>query len=170
GVAGRQLVVEGIASEGQNPVLQSLAARLHRLHIGAVVFQRGVTPAELMEVVSLLAAEEERGVAPLGMRDPERLRAWSGVRLYPLAYDQLGLVEGGEDEASKATELWLSLARAALAGDTEEDAAASAEPAEVARAINARTAAVGYDQVIVGCMLQIAEELGRTGDGPGRAA
>lgn len=174
GVAKRQLVVEGIASEGGNPVLQSLAARLHRLHIGAVVFQRGASAGELMDVVHLLSAEEERGATPLGMREPERLRSWENIRLYPLAYDQLELVDedGEEREASKAAQLWVGLARAALAGDADDVTAArtSTEPGAVAQAINDHAAAVAYDQVIVGFMLQIAGELRQTGDAAGSAA
>lgn len=175
GVAKRNLVVEGVATEDGNPVLRGLAARLHRLHIGAIVFQRGASADEVMDVVRLLATEVERGAPPLGMRDGSVLRSWENIRLYPLAYDQLELVEGeeaGEErEAAKAAQLWVGLARAALAGDADEPPErTSTEPAAVAHAINGHPAAVAYDQVIVGYMLEIAGELRQAGDAAGSAA
>jgi hypothetical protein len=170
GVAKRQLVVEGVAAETANPVLRSLAARMHRHHIGAVVFQRGVTTDEVFDVLRLLATEE-RGAQPVGLRDPAVLRSWRNVRLFPLAYDQLELVgeEGSEEEreAARAAQLWMGLARAALAkGEDEHEAAPTTEPSAVAEAINQHPAAQAYDQVIVGYLLQIAGEL-QTEEGTG---
>jgi hypothetical protein len=160
GVAKRQLVVEGVAAETTNPVLRGLAARMHRHHIGAVVFQRGVATEEVFEVLRLLATEE-RGAQPLGLRDPGLLRSWANVRLFPLAYDQLELVGEEGTEEARAAQLWMGLARAALAKgeDEEERPVRATEPSAVAEAINQHPAATAYDQVIVGYLLQIAGEL-----------
>src|SRR3990172_5975915 len=43
GVARQQLVIEGVATDENNPVLRDLAQRLHRHHLGAVKFTQGVS-------------------------------------------------------------------------------------------------------------------------------
>jgi hypothetical protein len=99
-------------------------------------------------------------------------------------YDRLELVEedgaqpGSEDatartKRTRAAQLWIGLARAALAvGDepvapTPQPAAepeqVPTDPTAVARAIDAHPSGAAYDQVIVGYMLQIAEELRSAG-------
>src|SRR5436309_529352 len=42
GVARNQLVIEGVATDPKHPVLRELAGRLHRHHLGAITFRRGV--------------------------------------------------------------------------------------------------------------------------------
>jgi hypothetical protein len=174
GVARHQLVIEGVATDPKNPVLQELAGRLHRHHLGAVTFRRGLAPKELHEVLELLAVEADRTGEPLGLGPRERLSAWQHVRLYPLTYERLDLVERGpetsdadaasREERTRAAQLWLGLARAALAADavTSDPGAAEpppTDPALVARAIQAHPRGTAYDQVIVGYLLQIAEEV-----------
>src|SRR6185437_5402301 len=39
GVARRQLVIEGVATDPNHPLLQELAQRLHRHHLGAIKFE-----------------------------------------------------------------------------------------------------------------------------------
>jgi hypothetical protein len=184
GVARRQLVVEGVATEAAHPVLRSLAERLHRHRVGAVVFRRGVQPAELVEALHAVAEDPDRTGEPLGLMPLERFAGWPHVRFHALTYEQLqlaleegdegeeedeGEAQEGEREAlgrgATATQLWLGLARAALAkGEAwAERDVADADPAEVARAINEHPAASAYDQVIVGFMLQLAEELKKDG-------
>jgi hypothetical protein len=63
--------------------------------------------------------------------------------------------------------LWIGLARAALANEHIEMEAT--EPAVVAEAINHHPAAKAYDQVIVGYLLQLADELKQEG-GAGSSA
>ncbi len=57
--------------------------------------------------------------------------------------------------------MWLGLARAALVADAlgEDAPAPPTEPAAIARAIDAHPTSAAYDQVIVGYLLQIADEL-----------
>jgi hypothetical protein len=166
GVARQQLVIEGVATDPKHPVLGELASRLHRHHLGAVTFRRGVEEVEVASVLKTLAVDADRSGSPLGLGPPERLRAWQSVQLHPLTYDRLELV----DDATAATEggargaqLWVGLARAALSAQTGVDTAT--EPAVIARAIDEhpRSDAAAYDQVIVGYLLQIASELKTAG-------
>ncbi|HEY4735387.1 MAG TPA: hypothetical protein VIH53_12675 [Gemmatimonadaceae bacterium] len=180
GVARRQLIIEGVATDPLNPVLKELAQRLHDHHIGAVKLVRGITRDELGSALAALAVDPLRSTTPIG-HDTERLgELWEHVRFFPLTYDRLQLIEEDPAEkpsadqmkAGRATQLWIGLARAALVSDTSDptkrdEAAESAalEPATVARAIDEHQREEAYDQVIVGYLLQIGEEL-KTAEGP----
>ena len=181
GVARRQLIIEGVATDPLNPVLKELAQRLHDHHIGAVKFIRGITRDELGAALAALAVDPVRAEKPIG-HDTERLATvWDHVRFFPLTYDRLQLIEDEPGEVTKAdqmkagraTQLWIGLARAALVSDTsdpalsrsQEDENAALEPATVARAIDEHQREEAYDQVIVGYLLQIGEEL-KTAEGP----
>ena len=182
GVARRQLIIEGVATDPHNPVLKELAQRLHKHHVGAAKFLRGITREELAEVLAALALDPIRTEKPIG-QDLDRIgEMWTHVRFFPLTYDRLQLIEddgsgepAGPDQmaAGRSTQLWIGLARAALVSDTsatsarreESDESTALEPATVARAIDEHQREEAYDQVIVGYLLQIGEEL-RTADGP----
>lgn len=194
GVARDQLIIEGVATDPRHPVLHELADRLHRHHLGAVQFSQGIGPEELDDALQLLAQDADRMAEPLGLGPLTRLAQWPHIRLFPLTFDRLDLVggEGGEGgeagvSAGRSAQLWVGLARAALAGGDvkaeprppephafrlpEQESAASdaaapesaepsvAEPAAVAEAIESHERGTAYDQVIVGYMLQIADEL-----------
>ncbi len=172
GVARRQLVIEGVATDPDNPVLGGLAGRLHRHRVGAVTLLRGIGADELSGLLGALAREADPAPPPRG--EAPRLPSWPHARLHPLSYAQLEL-SGGEDDApdadregaARAAQLWVGLARAALStGD--DDVPPPSEPAVVARAIDEHPRAAAYDQVIVGHLLQIAQELKGDG-GPGAA-
>ena len=168
GVARRQLVIEGVATDPSHPLLQELAQKLHRHHLGAVKWTRGVERAEIAEVLATLAMDAGRMERPLGLMTDELAGKWEHVRLFALTYDRLELLD---DEANKqkenqmgagrAAQLWVGLARAALAADstTANDDSTPLEPSVVARAIDEHQREQAYDQVIVGYMLQIASEL-----------
>lgn len=182
GVARRQLIIEGVATDPLNPVLKELAQRLHEHHVGAVKFVRGIGRDELAQALATLAIDPVRAEKPIGL-DTERIgELWQHVRFFPLTYDRLQLIEddpGGEPPsadqmaAGRATQLWIGLARAALVSDTSNPAAprenpdesTALEPATVARAIDEHQREEAYDQVIVGYLLQIGEEL-KTAEGP----
>ena len=172
GVARNQLIIEGVATDPKHPVLAELAGRLHRHHLGAATFARGVTAEEVGDVLKTLSVEADRTAQPLGLGDPERLRAWPNIRLHSLTYERLELLDSpadkpaeGEPQSSRvrSAQLWLGLARAALAGQLGEDEAPPTKPAVIAQAIDAHPKAEGYDQVIVGYLLQITEELKSAG-------
>ncbi len=173
GVARHQLIIEGVATEENNPVLRDLALRLHRHHLGAVKFSEGVTIEEISDVLATIAVEAGRRPRPLGLENEDVLSQWPHIRLFSLTFEQLQLLdeddEGEEEKAemrgsrSRAAQLWIGLARAALARELDEDtnldAADSADPVVVAKAIDDHKRDAAYDQVVVGYLLQIAEEL-----------
>src|SRR6476661_5911758 len=66
GVARRQLIIEGVATDPLNPVLKELAQKLHDHHIGAVKFVRGITRDELGEALAALAVEPLRYPRTIG--------------------------------------------------------------------------------------------------------
>jgi hypothetical protein len=183
GVARNQLVIEGVATDPRHPVLAELAGRLHRHHLGAVTFSRGIEPEEIADVLRTLAVEADRAVQPLGMGDPTQLSAWKHVRLHPMTYERLELLDAAHPDASRTAadtrsadevatsrdarvrgaQLWIGLARAALAGQIGEDEAPPTRPAVIAKAIDEHVGGEAYDQVIVGYLLQIAQELKAAG-------
>ncbi len=241
GVARDQLVIEGVATDPRHPVLHDLAERLHKHHLGAISFARGVSGPEIDESLKLLAEDAGRVAEPLGLRPLTKIAAWPHVRLYPLTFDRLQLLdlpnvpegeEGGKVDTSagglQAAQLWVGLARAALASEGAAPApqapaqptvavgaegpppepgapqavvvgappipvpaaplsdeeiesaldvvepvapleAAAVEPTVVAQAIESHERGTAYDQVIVGYMLQIADEL-KTAGGSGAVA
>lgn len=178
GVARRQLVIEGVATDPNHPLLQELAHKLHRHHLGAVKWVRGVERTEIADVLATLAMDAGRMEQPLGMMTDQLVGRWEHARLYALTYDRLELLDDESDKppenqmgAGRAAQLWVGLARAALAADSSKatDDSAPLEPAVVARAIDEHQREQAYDQVIVGYMLQIANEL-KAGDAGGSPA
>lgn len=160
GVARDRLVIEGVVTESGHPLLRALAERLHRHHLSALSFHRGVSLRELPDFVAAIAEDPDRG-GPLGSGDVERLRAWPHIELHPVTAGGLDIVGARETQGSglpRSAELWVGLAQAALgrsAGPAGPEPAM--EPAEVARAIDDHQQVEAYDQVIVGYLLQIAE-------------
>src|SRR5712671_1489415 len=177
GVARQQLVIEGVATDPKNPLLSELAGRLHRHHLGAVTFHRGLRVPEVVDVLETLAVEAERTGQPLGLGSPEQLRAWDHVRLHPVTYERLELLQeddqavaaddkSGRERGLRGAQLWVGLARAALSAEamaSEDGPAPAAEPSVIAKAIDEHPKSAAYDQVIVGYLLQIADELKHTG-------
>ncbi|HEY0025425.1 MAG TPA: hypothetical protein VGB24_21240 [Longimicrobium sp.] len=168
GVARRQLVIEGVATDESNPVLSGLADRLHRHRVGAVTLRRGLDVDEVSAFLCFLARETEPGRPPREWGN----EGWPHASLHSLSYAQLELTgDGAADDGHatagvRAAQLWVGLARAALASGTDTDE--TPEPAVVAKAIEQNAHAVAYDQVIVGYLLQLAQEL-RTEGGRGSA-
>lgn len=160
GVARRQLVIEGVATDEGHPVLSELARRLHDLQLGALTFEVGVDGDEIIELLGTLAEELEPDELPLGLKPQDQLPSWTHIRVHPLGYERLAIKdrEGDLVAHDRATRLWLGLAQAALAGQevTEE---IEGDPKRIARSIQEHRREAAYDQVIVGYMLQLAAEL-----------
>ncbi|MDQ3519049.1 MAG: hypothetical protein M3466_11680 [Gemmatimonadota bacterium] len=175
GVARSQLVIEGVATDPENPLLRELAQRLHRHHLGAVKFSLGVTSEQIADFLCTVAVDADRTGDPLGDRkDP--VERWAHICLYPLSYGQLELIEKKEGEedtgaggVARGATLWIGLARAALAAEEDADVSLSTDPAMVAKAIDAGSREKAYDQVIVGYLLHIANELKTAGQGEAEA-
>lgn len=175
GVARQQLIIEGVATDENNPVLRDLAQRLHRHHLGAVKFMSGVTGDEVADALATIAVDVGRREKPLGLEGPEVLQKWEHVRLFPLTFEQLELLdeepekEGDQmrGDKSRAAQLWIGLARAAIAAEADDeeddDKTESTDPVLVAKAIDEHKKDAAYDQVVVGYLLQIAEELKKKG-------
>jgi hypothetical protein len=168
GVARYQLIIDGVATDPNQPVLRRLAETLHRHHLGAVSILSGVEIGEISSALDALAVEVGPGIPPLGLAPSDRLLDWPHVRLHPLTLERLELIDDaapapdGSDGkvAGRAAQLWIGLASAAMASDpTIESETLALEPTTVAKAIDDHTGTVGYDQVIVGYLLQIADEL-----------
>jgi hypothetical protein len=162
GVARNQLVIEGVATESKHPVLRDLAKRLHGHQLGALSFTKGVVVKEVEGLLTTLAQDPEREGDPLGLLPPDQLPTWPHARLFRLGYDQLELRDQGqaeEQEPERATHLWLGLARSAMATDDPEKASASTDAESIASSIKSRKQETSYDQVIVGYLLQLADEL-----------
>jgi hypothetical protein len=165
GVARRQLVIEGVATDPGHPVLSGMAARLHRHRVGALTLGLGLEADEASAFLSELALRTAEGAGP---EEGWMEGGWLHARLHPLSFAQLELVGDGDAPEGggrvRAAQLWLGLARAALsAGPAADDDVPDA--AEVARAIDGHPRAGAYDQVIVGYLLQLAEELRTEGAG-----
>jgi hypothetical protein len=173
GVARRQLVIEGVATDPNHPLLQELAQRLHRHHLGALKFERGVERTELADFLVTIAVDAGRSGKPVGLETDTLATRWTHIRAFPLSYDRLELIEGddgapaeGQMASGRAAQLWVGLAAAALAAEGKGlalDDDTPLEPTAVAKAIDEHSREQAYDQVIVGYMLQIANELTANG-------
>src|SRR5690606_7173583 len=130
------------------------------------------TEDELTDMLATVSVDAGRLPRPLGLEGPEVLTQWPHIRLFPLTFAQLQLLEedpnADEDDdglkasGSRAAALWVGLARAALVAQAERldtDDPAGVDPAVVAQAIEEHKRDAAYDQVVVGYLLQIAEEL-----------
>ena len=163
GIARRQFVIDGVATDPGNGLLGNLAQRFHRHRVAALRFDRGITQAEIANLLSALGTDPRRDPGPLGLQ-PEAVRHWARVELYPAQYNRLELSEDAAPEADGETEaqeiqLWMELARAALPEGTETDLAGSSHPGVVAAAINRRSREVSYDQTVVSYLMRVAEEV-----------
>ena len=166
GVAQQQLIIDGVATDPNQPVLRRLAEGLHRHHLGAITISRGLEPAEITAALHALAEDPEHQT-PIGL-STDAIPAWPHLKLHRLTFDRLTLAGDGplapdaaDKSGARGAELWIGLARAAMAaGDaTRPLESDTIEPAAVARAIDVHAEAEAYDQVIVGYLLQIAREL-----------
>jgi len=119
-------------------------------------------------ILKLLARESEREGEPIGLLPRDQIPTWEFARVYPVGYDQLemqGNQGGAPQRMDRATELWLGLAQSALATEALPDREVGADAGLVARSIAGHQREAAYDQVIVGYMLQLADELKSAGTG-----
>jgi hypothetical protein len=168
GVARHQLIIDGVATDPNQPVLRRLAEALHQHRLGALSILPGVDSSEISGAIRVLASDAGADVRPLGVDRSGRLGEWPHVRLHPLTLERLELVDdepcaavdSDEQLDRQAAHLWIGLANAAMAAEADQpDDVSVTDPVAVARAIDGHTGAAAYDQVIVGYLLQISDEL-----------
>lgn len=98
-VGRRYLMVGKARTDVSNPLLSSVAERLHGHHVLAVTFQRGVQPEELRELLSRLGRDPgDDEQEPLGLELQGRKSPWPHVHLQPLDYDPIELAAAQEGE------------------------------------------------------------------------
>ncbi|MDX1567220.1 MAG: hypothetical protein R3223_05420 [Longimicrobiales bacterium] len=168
GVARDQMVIGGVATDSKHPVLSDLARRLHDHQLGALSFRKGVRAWEVEELLEELATETDDVDATLGARigghapDAGDRPGWENISVHPIGYGKLEMA-GDDEEASnvgdRAVELWLGLAQAAVLSDEEVEPGEIPDERVVAESIRSHREDRGYDQVIAGYLLQLAEEL-----------
>lgn len=178
GIARRQLIIEGVGTDPNHPLLKELSGRLHKHSLGAVKITKGFTREELGDALATIAVDPGRGEQqPLGDKADELSERWTNIRLFPLNYERLELLYQGTDTegeerivkrgTARAAQLWVGMARAAMMLDEDAELDEDAvNPLVVAEAIDKRQQEQAYDQVIVGYLLQIAEELKKQGGTP----
>jgi len=95
GVARYQLIIDGVATDPNQPVLRRLAETLHRHHLGAMSILSGVEFGEISGALHALAVDVAPGVLPLGLAG--RLPEWPHVRLHPLTLERLELIDNAPE-------------------------------------------------------------------------
>ena len=177
GIARRQLIIEGVATDPNHPLLKELAGRLHKHGLGALKISQGFAREELADALGTIAVDPGRTDRPLGDDADALSERWGHVRLYPLNYERLQLLYDGTDDEGelrpkrranlRAAQLWVGMARAAMMLDEGAELdEKSMNPLVIADAIDSRQQEEAYDQVIVGYLLQIADELKKQGGTP----
>ncbi|MEW5916889.1 MAG: hypothetical protein AB1762_10805 [Gemmatimonadota bacterium] len=168
GVARQQLVVDGEPTGDSHTMLRDLASLLHKQQIGAVVLVEGIEVEELSDVLATLGsdasdvADEAAGQLAIEGR-------WNHVQFFRQSFDRLQLGDDGTSEEDvdtvRVNDLWLGLARAALAGDVPEDSGRILnDPDHIAGAIDAKRGDKGYEHVIASYFQQLASELNHAGE------
>lgn len=166
GVTPNQLIISGVPTDPKQVLLKDLAGHLHKRNIGGMKFTRGVARLELEQALSAIT-HETFGTGDDPHAENPALPYWLHLRLYPLTYDHLELLEdedeenhpagGGRiEEDSWSRRLWMSLARAAIGDDVTEDVAATMDPAELAKAIEAHHDDDEYDSRILANLIDFA--------------
>ena len=164
GVARNQMLLEGFATDPDNPVLRELAAKLHRHQLGALKFTPGVIREEVQQLFTALATDAR--LHPLGTDLEQYDTKWEHIRLLPPAYDRLELTTdaGGEsllgEQAhvdSSASRLWIGLAAAAIAREGAPEL--HADPRAIARALNQKLRDPEQARQVVSYLLGLSMEL-----------
>jgi hypothetical protein len=174
-VARDRMLVDGKAMPSDHVAVADLARKLYRQQIAGVRIAAGVDADELTSFLATIADETCDGAEnrPLGLRGEEALQRWPHLRLAPLTFDQLELVDGGGAAARSSTDqrngadaniepaddgLWVGLARAALDdGDT-------VDPDEIARRLDG-SSDQARDHAVAGQLVRIVDQL-ETTQGP----
>jgi hypothetical protein len=155
GVAHRQLIVEGVATDPANALLRDLAVRLHRHQLASVRLEPGISLGEVDDLLGALAVDPTRGRGPLGRRVAETAH-WPHLRISAVDYSRFACDEqppNPVDGSRNGDELWVGLAQLALGSEE------GGESPLVARAIESQAGEVAYDRVVLDYLTRLAEEM-----------
>ena len=162
GVSRRRLVVDGVPTDENNTQLAQLAERLYEHELGVVSFLSNVQRRTLEEFIGAISVPPARSGEPLGARS--QLGRWNDIGLTRVAFDRLELMDDGsegaerqESTARRSTELWLGLARAALAGGALDGSLE--DPKRLAESIERQAEHDGGEGAVLGLLRQIIGEL-----------
>jgi len=174
GVTPNQLIISGVPTDPKQVLLKDLAGHLHQRNIGGMKFTSGLARLELEEVLAAITHETFGEDTDPHAENPT-LPHWPHLRLYPLSYDHLELLEdedeenhpaggGGAEPDSWSKRLWMSLARAAIGDDVSEDMAATIDPEDLAKAVENNKHEDGYYSRLLGSLTDIAAETRSKGE------
>jgi hypothetical protein len=169
GVARQQLVIDGEPTGDTHPMLRDLASLLHRQQVGAVIFSEGMQRDELSDVLATLGSDASAQSDVEGATAMLALEGrWPNVQFFRQSFDRLQLGTDGtseEDlEIARVNDLWLGLARAALAGEAPEDSGRILnDPDYLGGVIDAKRGDRTYEHVIANYFQQLAAELNEAG-------
>jgi hypothetical protein len=161
GVARHQLLVEGLATDPENPVLRELANKLHRHQLGALKFTAGVHREELEEMLQVLSRDAR--TSPVGIVLKDFDTRWDHIRLLPPSYERLEMAEGDQHlgelavRDSTAGKLWMGLAAVALVKEGAPELLS--DPREIAHALNERPRDPDRAKQVVNYLLGLSREL-----------
>lgn len=165
GVARTHLLVEGIATDPDHPLLSDLAARMHDHQLGGLRLLVGVTRDELDGLVAALSESPLRGGEPIGARARDLEQEWPHLHLAPLAFHQLALLADDAEDgdvgavvASKSSVVWAALAHTALVGGDGEDHALH-QPSVLASSIEQRLADPAARGNVIEALLKAVDEI-----------
>jgi hypothetical protein len=166
GIAHHQVVIEGVATDDGHPLLRTFALHLHQHQIAALRISAGVESQELDDFLITLSTPALRADQPLGLLGPDVLQRWKHIALFPAVFDKLELIDEADSDhgvmaQSRAAQLWVGLARAALSAEAGGDE--NYDPSRVARAIDSHTRERAYDDVIIGHLMQMSTEMSTAG-------
>jgi hypothetical protein len=169
GVARDQLVIDGVATDEKNHLLRGFAQRLHAHRLAGFRLLNGITAQEITGFLTRIGRDPKKETAEPITGPGALATPWPHIAAYRQSYDRLELLDEDEPTGSarslaRAAQLWVELAQAAMNTGTGDSPSRETEPEKVATAINARAREEAYEQVVVGYLLQIAEEL-RTTEG-----
>ena len=159
--ARNQVVIDSVATDPANALMRELSQRMHRQRIGSIGIRPGVLRDELADFLYASSIEESEkpqiAIAAQTMR-------WPHISVTTLTYEKLELMgeESGltddENKRAGAKLIWIALARATLMLGADPADETLLSPFVLAGALNEKRDP-GYDQSVVGFLMQLTESL-----------
>ena len=170
-VARDHLVVDGAATDPDEPKVRQLAERLHEHRVAGLQLTPGIEDRELEGLLGILGRSPEGREETL---ESVGASGWPHVEVVPVDYESLALGEEARGEAldrpegTEGDDLWAGLARAALArrsrGDPEDEVEwTEREVSEVATALEGFAGEAGEARGARERMVDVVEELAEGG-------